>query len=195
MNVGIMGGTFDPIHIGHLIAADRAREEAGLDEVWFMPSGVPPHKTGDGITAAEDRLEMVRLAIGSHPAFQLNNYEIKRGNVSYTIDTVRWLREHHPEHRFFWIIGADMIEYLPKWYQIDELLKLISFIGLKRPGYESALEELPENIRASVRMIEAPLMEISSTELRERLANGHSVKYTLPQAVESYIKEHHLFHS
>ena len=188
-----MGGTFDPVHLGHLTMAASAYEQGGVDEVWFMPSSSPPHKEASGVADAEDRLEMVRLAIGGHSAFRLCMLEIERGGTSYTIDTARQLIRLYPEHQFLWIIGADMIAYLPNWTSIDELGKLIQFIGVRRPGYEQPLAGLPGPYAAMVQMIEAPLMDISSTEIRERLQAGEAVDHLLPEPVAAYIRRKGLY--
>ncbi len=188
-----MGGTFDPIHNGHLMMAERALGQCELDEVWFMPSHLPPHKDARQLTEAEDRLEMVRLAIREYDVFRLCMLEIERGGTSYTIDTARQLVKQYPEYQFSWIIGADMIAYLPNWFQIDELMKLISFIGVRRPGYELQLAELSDTYAARVRMIDAPLLDISSTGIRKRLQTGQSVQQLISEPIESYIREKGLY--
>ncbi|MDF2722971.1 MAG: nicotinate-nucleotide adenylyltransferase, partial [Paenibacillus sp.] len=150
MKVGIMGGTFDPIHQGHLLAAERAREEAGLDEVWFMPSNTPPHKPNAPKASVEQRLAMVEAAIADNRFFRAETIEIVRGGTSYTIDTIHQLKLLYPNIEFCYIIGADMVQYLPNWVRIDELARLVTFIGLGRPGYSSDTERLPASIRDSV---------------------------------------------
>lgn len=193
MKVGIMGGTFDPIHIGHLIAAQHAYEQAGLDEVWFMPTNVPPHKEHAPKASAEQRLHMVKLAVESHPYFRPLDIELRKGGISYSIDTVKLLLQEHPGIHFSYIIGADMVQFLPKWYQIGELVQLISFIGLKRPGYILDLEDLPEQVQAAVTLAEMPLMELSSTRIRNRIANGQSIRYMVPDCVYEYIEENGIY--
>jgi len=193
MRIGIMGGTFDPIHIGHLIAAECAREQAGLDEVWFMPTYVPPHKTDAPLASAEERLTMVRLAVDGNPSYRANDFELRKGGVSYTVDTMRQLKEEHPEYAFFFIVGGDMIDYLPKWHRIDELSQMIGFIGLARPGSVADVSRLPAGIAGAVRMAEMPLIEVSSTWIRGRIAAGRSIRYAVPEAVHAYIKEKRLY--
>lgn len=195
MNIGIMGGTFDPIHLGHLLAAEMAMEEAQLDEVWFMPSNLPPHKTNLPGADAKQRLDMVNLAIAGHSRFRLNDMEIRRGGTSYTVDTILELKQVHPEHMFHWIIGADMVQYLPKWHKIDTILENARFIGLQRPGIELDRTQLSESILQRVRMADMPLLEISSTMIRERCRLGKSIRYLVPEPVRVYIKEMRLYES
>ncbi|MEF3306092.1 nicotinate-nucleotide adenylyltransferase [Paenibacillus sp. GYB003] len=195
MRVGIMGGTFDPIHLGHLLAAERAREEAGLDEVWFMPAGTPPHKPNAPKANADERLAMVKAAIAGNRRFRAEETEIRRGGTSYTIDTVRELKLRHPDCDFFYIIGADMVQYLPNWMRIDELAALITFIGLARPGYSADTRGLPPAIRASVVSVTMPQVDISSTTIRNMRASGQSIKYLVPDAVLAYIEENRLYES
>lgn len=195
MKVGIMGGTFDPIHQGHLLAAERAREEAGLDEVWFMPSSTPPHKPNAPKASAEQRLEMVNAAIAGNRFFRAEALEIRRGGTSYTVDTIRELKRQYPGIDFYYIIGADMVQYLPNWVRIDELVRIIKFIGLARPGYSSETGLLPESIRNSVILASMPQVDISSTMIREMRKSGKSVRYFVPDPVLFYIEENRLYES
>lgn len=195
MKIGIMGGTFDPIHLGHLIAAERAREEMGLDQVWFIPSNIPPHKTYAPMGSVHHRWEMVQRAIAHHPQFKADDLEIRKGGVSYSIDTVKTFREQYPEDEFYWIIGGDMVQHLPHWRQVDELISLITFIGLQRPGFPILLEEMPEAIARQVMVVPMPFIEISSTEVRRRRKNGRSIRYLVPEQVYSYIEENRLYES
>lgn len=186
MKVGIMGGTFDPIHIGHMLAAECARDAYDLEEVWFMPSHIPPHKEDAGVTGLM-RLEMTAEAIAGHPSFRTLDWEVKRGGVSYTVDTVRELRDAYPEHDFYFIIGADMVAYLPKWNRIGELAEILTFIGLNRPGTELSVDDLPDFLQKAVVTAEMPLIEISSTIIRSRAASGSSIRYMVPDRVYDYI--------
>lgn len=195
MKVGIMGGTFDPIHQGHLLAAERAREEVGLDEVWFMPANTPPHKRNAPKASVEQRVEMVNAAIEHNRHFRVELMEIQRGGTSYTIDTVRELKRHYPDIAFYYIIGADMVQYLPNWAKIDELVKLITFIGLGRPGYTSDTGLLPASIRGSVVTASMPQVDISSTMIRNLRQAGRSVRYLVPEPVLSYIEVNRLYES
>ncbi|WP_127579756.1 nicotinate-nucleotide adenylyltransferase [Paenibacillus koleovorans] len=193
MNIGIMGGTFDPIHLGHLLAAERAREEAGLDEVWFMPSYTPPHKPNPPKASAEQRLAMLELAIAGHPQFRAEELEIRRQGTSYTVDTVDQLCRRYPNARFCYIVGADMVQYLPHWVRIEEIIKRISFIGLQRPGYSVDLSSLPAAIREAVTIVPMSQMELSSTDIRERCRSDKSIRYMVHEDVYAYIKERGLY--
>ncbi|MCR8631479.1 MULTISPECIES: nicotinate-nucleotide adenylyltransferase [Paenibacillus] len=188
MKVGIMGGTFDPIHIGHMIAAQCAYEYEGLDEVWFMPTNVPPHKQHAPKATSQQRWDMVCRAVEGQAHFRPFDMELKKGGVSYTYDTVSLLRREYPGIHFYYIIGADMVQYLPKWFKIDELVKLISFIGLGRPGYRLEMESLPALLRPAVQLAEMPQIELSSTAIRQRKAEGKSIKYLVPDRVYEYIE-------
>lgn len=186
MKVGIMGGTFDPIHIGHLLAAESARDAFVLDEVWFMPSHIPPHKENVG-ASGEMRLEMTEEAIYGHPSFRTLDWEVKREGVTYTIDTAEELRHTYPDIDFHYIIGADMVNYLPKWHRIGELVEMLTFIGVNRPGSELDLDKLPPGISKSVKLADMPLLDISSSMIRERAAAGMSIRYMVPDRVYDYI--------
>jgi nicotinate-nucleotide adenylyltransferase len=195
LKIGIMGGTFDPIHFGHLLAAERAAEAYGLDEVWFMPANVPPHKQHAQAADSVQRWEMVRMSVAGNTRFRAVDIELRRGGTSYTADTLEALRREYPEYRFHYIIGADMVMYLPKWHRIDELAKTVLFIGLKRPGYDIDLNALPENIRDAVKMAEMPQVDISSTEIRERCRERRSIRYLVPDPVREFIEVKHLYES
>ncbi|RCX22666.1 nicotinate-nucleotide adenylyltransferase [Fontibacillus phaseoli] len=184
--VGIMGGAFDPIHLGHLLAAEAAREQYRLEEVWFMPSHIPPHKHQAGVSG-EQRLAMVEAATRSHPAFKPLDIELRRGGVSYTVDTIKELRGQHPALKLHFIIGADMVNYLPKWEGIEELTGMLRFIGLQRPGSFLELDALPPYIQDAVLLADMPLVDISSSLIRKRISSGLSVRYMVPEAVYEYI--------
>ncbi|WP_211745535.1 nicotinate-nucleotide adenylyltransferase [Paenibacillus sp. Marseille-Q4541] len=194
MKVGIMGGTFDPIHMGHLLAAEAVKDVYKLDEVWFMPSHLPPHKQAAGATG-EQRLDMTKLATRGYEDYSTLDIEVARGGVSYTIDTIRLLLKEHPNTDFYFIIGADMVNYLPKWERIDELAQLITFIGVGRPGFDLHLDDLPEFLQERVLHAEMPLVDISSTAIRRRLGNGKSVRFMVPDSVLQFIKRSGLYES
>ncbi|MBP1156386.1 MULTISPECIES: nicotinate-nucleotide adenylyltransferase [unclassified Paenibacillus] len=193
MKIGLMGGTFDPVHIGHLIAAQSVCEELGLNEVWFMPTSVPPHKEQAPGASPEQRWKMVCLAAEGHPSFKPSDIELRKGGVSYSIETVTMLRSQYPDYEFFYIIGADMVQYLPKWHKINELIRLVTFVGLHRPGYETEIEGLPAPIRQAVRSVRMPQIELSSTWIRQRRAAGQSVRYMVPDRVNDYIEVNRLY--
>lgn len=194
MKVGVFGGTFDPIHLGHLLLAQQALEEGQLDQVWFIPAGEPPHKRDKAITPAHHRARMVELAIEDNPAFCLSRIELEREGPSYTIDTLEELTDKYPNYRFFLIIGADMVKDLPHWYKIKKILQYVRVIGLKRPGVST--DGLPVEMAERVIWIrEAIETNISSTAIRERLSQGKSVRYLVPDPVCQYMKEYRLYES
>lgn len=192
MKVGIMGGTFDPLHIGHMMAAEAARDTYGLQEVWFMPSHIPPHKHEAGVSG-EDRLAMVQEAVKNHEAFCTLDWEVVRGGVSYTYETIRRLQEEYPHFDLYFIIGADMVQYLPKWNEIEEPVQRLTFIGVGRPGTPLDLDALPDFIAKKVLLADMPLVDISSTMLRERAAAGKSIRYMVPEAVFDYVQRSGLY--
>lgn len=194
MKVGIMGGTFDPIHMGHLLAAEAVKDAYQLDEVWFMPSHIPPHKQAAGATG-EQRLDMTKLATQEYEDYSTLDIEVVRGGVSYTIDTIQLLHERHPNTDFYFIIGADMVNYLPKWERIEELARQITFLGVGRPGFDLHLDDLPEFLHGRVLLAEMPLVDISSTAIRRRLAAGKSVRFMVPDSVLTYITRSGLYES
>jgi len=187
LKIGILGGTFDPPHLGHLLIAEEVRLALELEEVWFIPTAVPPHKA-EAKSNSEDRVNMLRLAIDNNPYFSLNTIELDRKGASYTYDTIHLLRELHPEHHFYFIIGADMVAYLPNWHRIDELVELVQFVGVKRKGY--ALET-----NYPVLAAEIPMIDVSSSMLRERLHQKKTIRYFVPESVNHYIKENKLYGS
>jgi nicotinate-nucleotide adenylyltransferase len=201
MRIGVLGGTYDPVHIGHLIIAETVRDELGLDKVLFVPAATPPHKQERPIAAAADRLEMVRLAVAGNAAFDVSEVEIERGGVSYTIETISGLRRTvGDEAKLFLIVGADSVRELATWKDIDHLVHLCTFVVVARPGYriEDLIREeiglAPETRQRVLRhYIDAVRVDVSSTELRARLAEGRSVRYRLPEAVEQYIRSKGLY--
>lgn len=183
--IGIIGGTFDPPHNGHLLIANEVLIALKLDEIWFMPNNIPPHKE-NGSTSSHDRTEMITLAIEDHPSFFLQTIELKREGPSYTYETIKLLKEKYQDYTFYFIIGGDMVEYLPNWHNIDNLIDLISFVGVKRPGF-SLKSPYP------IIEVEVPQFDVSSSLVRERLANKESTKYLLPDRVRQYIEENHIY--
>lgn len=186
--IGILGGTFDPPHFGHLLIADQVREACQLEKILFMPTNVPPHKEGSYLVSNEDRIAMIEKAIETNPYFELSLEEIERKGRSYTIDTIKSLKQKQPDVDVYFIIGGDMVEYLPKWKDIDELLTLVTFVGVNRPGHEAT-----SPYREQLMMIEAPQLEISSSEIRSRLLERRTIRYLLPEVVFQHIKEHKLY--
>ncbi|KRM21122.1 nicotinate-nucleotide adenylyltransferase [Latilactobacillus graminis] len=187
LQVGIMGGTFNPPHIGHLVMAEQVRSQLGLDKVLFMPDANPPHVDEKKTLPAKHRVAMVERAIANNPHFELDLMEIERGGVSYTYDTIVTLKQQHPEIDYYFIIGGDMVDYLPTWHRIDDLVKLVQFVGVKRTGYK---QQTPY----PVLWVDAPVIDISSTQIRNKLQQGCSVRYLVPDLVFEYIQKEGLYH-
>ena len=192
MKVGIMGGTFDPIHFGHLELAESAREILELDEVLFIPSARPPHKVEKHIAPEFHRFMMTYLATKSNKFFQVSPMEFMREGLSYTLDTIDALNKRFgADTELFFIIGSDSMADLSKWHKARELVQKVHFIAAARPGVEVNFEELENFFGAEgmqhIHQIVSPQLEISSTELRERVKNGRSIRYLVPEVVEEYI--------
>ena len=198
MNVGILGGTFDPVHSGHLILAEVAREQLNLNEILFIPAGQPWLKVERTITPAEHRLQMLRLALDDTPYFRTSEMEIKRSGPTYTIDTINTLKKRlSAEDELFFILGQDNLMQLPQWHDAPELIKLCYLVAAPRPGVKKpdlkALEAEIPGIRQRVMLMKEPLVDISATDIRERVARGLSVRHLVPEPVNRYIKEHRLY--
>ncbi|KGX88943.1 nicotinate-nucleotide adenylyltransferase [Pontibacillus litoralis] len=185
--IGLLGGTFDPPHNGHLLIAEEVYRALDLDEVWFIPSHIPPHKE-TSTTEAEDRVAMTEMAVQNNDHFVVNTIELERSGPSYTIDTVKALLETYEGKEFYFIMGGDMVEYLPNWHQIEALSTLVTLVGVQRFGYDLQ-GPYP------VIQVEIPMFDVSSTLIRERFKKGESTKYLVPQEVEAYIKERGLYGS
>lgn len=198
MRLGIFGGTFDPIHIGHLVVAQVALEEAGLDRVLFVPAGVNPLKVGRSITDAHHRLAMVQLALADCPHFEVTSWELDRPGPSYTVDTLEHVRSLYPEDELYFIIGADNLRLLPKWKSVERILELATILALNRPGEDlksscQMVLALHPNIHENIRIVDMPGLDISSTWLRDRLVKNRSVKHLLPAEVIRYSEENKLY--
>ena len=196
--VGIMGGTFDPIHIGHLVIAEAAREQLALSEVIFIPAAQPPHKAGREVAPAEHRLHLVQLATESNPFFRVLDVEMKREGPSYSYDTLRALVETHDESTdFYFIVGGDEMNTILTWHRISELFALCRFAAARRQGAPLSLlevrERLGEEVLARIHSVQAPELEISSTDIRRRLREGRSIRYLVPEKVEAYICKEGLY--
>ncbi len=183
--IGLFGGTFDPPHYGHLIMAEQVYEALQLDEIWFIPTNQPPHKE-NAKSKGMLRYEMIQTAISDHSAFKADPIELERNGKSYTIDTIAFLQKKHPDVCFYFIIGGDMVEYLPKWHRIDELIELVTFVGVKRPGYQL-------DSKYQVLEVDMPLIDISSTMIREKVANSQSIRYLTPSSVRKLIDDTRLY--
>lgn len=196
--VGIMGGTFDPIHIGHLVTAEAVRNEYGLDKVIFIPAAVPPHKQEQQVTPALHRYIMTVLATYSNPYFEVSPIEMNRPGPSYTIDTIYELVEKYGQDTdFYFITGADAIAEIPTWDRIEELLGLCQFIAATRQGFLPNVDNIKDYFgelgEKRIHRLNTPELEISSTDIRSRIKNGVSIKYIVPLAVEQYIYKEGLY--
>lgn len=202
MKIGIMGGTFDPIHNGHLALGHAAYEQFGLDEVWFMPNGNPPHKEQSSIkTDADVRSHMVEIAIKDIKGFRLETYEVKREGICCSYETMEYFKVHYPENEFYFIIGADSLFAIETWVHPELLFPNCIFLAAFR-GEIDTVEEMDQQIRylkekyhARIKLLNAPMVHISSSELRERLMAGKSVSGWIPEAVEAYIEGNRLYGS
>ena len=184
--VGILGGNFNPVHNAHLIVADQVRQQLGLDQVLLMPEYQPPHVDKKETIPEHHRLKMLELAIEGIEGLDIETIELERKGISYTYDTMKILTEQHPDTDYYFIIGADMVDYLPKWYRIDELVDMVQFVGVQRPRYK-AVTSYP------VIWVDVPLMDISSSMVRNFLAQGRKPNFLLPQPVLDYIEKEGLY--
>jgi len=198
--IGLMGGTFDPIHHGHLLMAEAVREQYGLDKVLFIPSSQPPHKQGRKVAPAHARLLMTEMAVLGNRYFEVSQIELHRQGPSYSVDTLRELHSlHGGEAEFYFITGADAINELATWHEAGELLRLCHFIAATRQGCALDLPRLRRELGESVveeriHELSTPELEISSTDIRARIRDGHSIKYLVPAAVEAFICKKGLYH-
>ena len=188
--IGVMGGTFDPIHHGHLVAASEVAHSFGLDEVIFVPTGEPWQKSG--VSAGEHRYLMTVIATASNPSFTVSRVDIDRDGPTYTIDTLRDLKAQRPEAEFFFISGADAVAQILSWRDHDELWDLAHFVAVSRPGHVLSTDGLPSD---DVSQLEVPALAISSTDCRSRVREGDPVWYLVPDGVVQYIAKHHLYRS
>ena len=196
----VFGGSFNPVHLGHLIMAEDAREQFQADRVLFVPAAQPPHKPAAALAAPEHRIEMLRLAVQDHAAFSVSDLEIRRGGVSYSVDTVEHLRRERPDRALLFLVGGDTLPEIHLWRDVYRLLDLCEVITLVRPGYP------PDRLRADGLGLREPWasrlargvatghqVDIASSEIRQRIATGRSIRYLVPPAVERYIRVHHLY--
>jgi nicotinate-nucleotide adenylyltransferase len=193
VKIGFLGGSFDPVHFGHLMAAQDAYEQRGLDRLFLVPAAQAPLKPNDVQSSPEDRLAMMRAAVEWDHRFEISDYELKKGGVSYTIDSVRHFRAQFPNDELYWIIGGDQLPKLHLWKDIAELAKLVEFIFLERPGYPVKPREDIPGLR--LHRCDGHLLAISSTELRERIRRQLSLDYFVPHKAIVYIREKGLYQS
>jgi nicotinate-nucleotide adenylyltransferase len=199
IKLGIMGGTFDPVHTGHLIVAEMARQQFSLDKVIFVPAGIPPHKISKELTLPKDRFEMVRLAINDNPFFDISQCEIKRDKVAYTVETLSELKSSCSEGtEFYFIIGVDSLLELKSWREPSKLFDLSTILVYGRSGFEKerAYEEAQSfkaHYDARIEFVEGPIVDISSTLIRDMVMNNMSIKYIVPDIVSEYIRKNALY--
>ncbi|HLH80885.1 MAG TPA: nicotinate-nucleotide adenylyltransferase [Chthonomonas sp.] len=195
MRLGIIGGTFDPIHYGHLFVAEESRVRFRLDKVLFVPAGIPPHKKNEEITPPKHRYAMTVIGIHGNPAFECSSIEIDRGGVSYTIDTLISLREQYPQDEFFYITGIDAVCDLLTWHRHQDVMRMARFIAAARPGYSlnRLRDRLPLEYLENILLLGSTMLDISSTELRYRVRHNLPIRYLTPDGVVEYIRKHRLY--
>jgi len=187
MKIGILGGTFNPVHLGHLILAEEVRENLGLDRIIFVPANIPPHKNASDIASAKERFNMLKFAVSNNKYFCVSDLEIKRSGPSYTIDTIKELKRIYPEDELYFITGSDLLKYLNEWKDLSEIIKLVKFVVATRPGYP--LEKIPSYIQT----IAIRAVDISAFEIREAVKQKKSFRYLVPESVFKYINKKRLY--
>jgi nicotinate-nucleotide adenylyltransferase len=202
LRIGVFGGTFDPIHLGHLVMAEQCREQARLDQVLFIPAARPPHKLDQSTTAWRQRVEMLQLALAGQPAFRVDELEKDRPGPSYTVDTLGELQRRSPDSTLHLILGADCLPDLPAWHEPVKIFELAKVLVVARPGWTiwsveklRAELHLPLGHPLSFQMVAVPLIDIASRDLRQRAHEGRSIRYLVPRAVECYIEMHAVYRS
>lgn len=197
MRLGIYGGTFDPVHFGHLLLAETCREACGLDEVWFIPAAIPPHKPGVRISSSKDRLQMLEFAIAGHPQFKISRIELNRTGPSFTIDTLQQLLDEQPDRELYLLIGGDSLDDFPTWRQPERILELASVVAVNRgPGLldvDGMLSRLDSPPRGKIQTVLMPAVDISASRIRTLVAQGKSIRYQTPRPVEMYILQKGLY--
>lgn len=198
MRLGLLGGTFDPVHLGHLLMAEQCREECRLDQVWLLPAGLPPHKTDNTISTGKQRAEMLEFATAGNPALIVNRMELSREGKSYTVDTLKQLRNERPEDEFFFIIGGDSLSDLPDWREPERIAEYATIVAVNRgdrplPTEQDLIAKLGEKIARRIQLVTMPGIDLSSTDIRRRVREQRSIRYMVPRAVEAYIAENGLY--
>ena len=192
--LGIFGGSFDPVHLGHLILAEQCREQLQLDRVWLVPAARPPHKAGRPLTPIKDRLDLLRLAVAGRPEFEVRDLESGREGASYTVDTLRHVRERQPDAELFFLMGADSLAELSTWRDPEGIANLATIAAVNRGfGNVAIPPSLPPGVRDRVQIVEMPACGISASDIRRRLREGRSVRYLVPRPVELAIAERRLY--
>ncbi len=198
--IGIMGGTFNPIHNGHLFLAENAYEQIGLDQILFMPSKNPPHKAKPEMITDQQRVDMINLAIQNNPHFSISTIELERDGYTYTADTLTLLTKEHNEVRYYFIVGADSLFMMQDWHQPQVIFDLCTVVAAGRDHVDGAklaaqAEFLKEQYHADIQLVEMPTMQIASADIRNRVAQNKTIRYYLPEQVAEYINQHKLYHT
>lgn len=198
MRIGIFGGTFDPVHMAHLLLAEQCREQCALGQIWFVPAGNPPHKKGNTISSGKQRREMLDFAIAGHSSFIVKDLELDREGPSFTVDTLRQLKEAQPDDEFFLIVGADSVRDLHTWRDPEAILEMATLIGVNRPDISlpdltELAQKFGETAISKILWVTIPGTDISSTDIRQRIQENRSVRYMTPRAVEVYIHNNRLY--
>jgi nicotinate-nucleotide adenylyltransferase len=200
MRLGLYGGSFDPVHYGHLLLAETCREQCRLDAVWFAPAAIPPHKQDRTLSPAADRIEMLKLAIGGHEPFTIFTGEVDRGGISYTVETLEQLHEELPEAELFFLMGADSLADLPTWREPQRICELAFPIIVRRAGSPQADDSILSQLMTADRLatarahrVEMPVIDLRATDIRRRVAASQSIRFRTPRAVEKFIETHGLY--
>jgi nicotinate-nucleotide adenylyltransferase len=198
MRLGLCGGTFDPVHYGHLLLAEQCREQCRLDEVRFIPSGNPPHKESADITPGQLRAEMLELAIAGHPQFTVDSRELNRDGITYTVDTLSELAAEEPERELFFLIGADSLHDLPTWREPQRIAKLATIVAVNRsdrplPSLDEIRGTLGEAVASRIEIVTMPGIDLSATDIRRRVQSDQSIRFMTPRAVEVFVAENGLY--
>lgn len=197
MRLGIYGGTFDPVHYGHLLAAEQCREQCALDELWFVPAASPPHKTNHEISPGEDRAEMLEVAIAGHPQFRVDRRELERAGPSYTVDTLSSIHADQPADELFLLLGADSVTDFETWREPVKILQLATLIAVNRgraaPDLSGFQRRFGRTGAQRLLSVEMPGVDVSATDIRRRVREGRSIRFMVPRGVEAYISEHGLY--
>lgn len=195
MRLGIFGGAFDPVHNGHLLVAEQCREQCGLDEVWFVPTRIPPHKDAADLSPDNDRLEMLNLATAGMSEFVVSRVELDRDETSWTVDTLERLQSGRPDDELFLLIGADSLRDFPTWREPQRIAELATLVVVNRGdvGSDSFVSDLAAESRSAVRQVSIPGVDFAATDIRSRIARGQSIRFMVPRSVEEYIRQHGLY--
>lgn len=198
MRIGIYGGTFDPVHNGHLLLAEQCREQCQLDQVWFIPTGTPPHKTEQPVTAGTARAEMLDFATAGYPEFVVDRRELRREGRSFTFETLEELHSAHAEHEWFFLMGADSLHDLPTWREPARIAELATIVAVNRgdrplPTRGKIEQTVGQEIADRIQLVTMPGIDLSATDIRRRVSNGQSVRFMVPRAVGAYIEQNHLY--